>query len=125
VKGDCVGVVPQGGGWVAVPQTGLRLQKAALTDELGSDSVAEPVQGRPLTPAMTPRRRNLCDNASAVTNRSRAGVGANSQSASGTGPRSSHDNQCNSTSAAVVDPSVSRRVRFDLVVPTTPSDTPR
>ena len=42
------------------------------------------------TPAELPRRRNLCDKESAVTKFALVGLGANSQSDSGDGPRSTH-----------------------------------
>jgi hypothetical protein len=123
VQGDGMGVVPQCCRWITMPESGLRLEALALSDEMGGYPVAETMKRRAFhrgssAEASEPvgqrvggqeRRpdRRRCEQPVILRRR----------------PRSAHDDQCVSISAAVVAPSVSRRDRPVFVEPSTPCET--
>ena len=118
-------VVPQRRHRVTVTETGLGLEQLPVANEMGGHGVTETVKRRPFDPGGDTEAAELV----------RQGVGGEERRPGWRGceqpvvvrrrsplrPR----RQCDSISATVVAPRVSRRDRFDLVEPITPCDTPR
>ena len=127
IQGSGVGVVAEGGDGVSVAEPSLRLEDLALADQLRADTVAKAVKGsvgeaggeaEPFE-AMGEQIGPGVTEPSEV--RGEDPVGDDLGRTDPLPPRL----ECSTIIAAVVAPSVTRRFRLVLVVPSTSSDNPR